>query len=222
MPSPSSRVNYSVCAHPDKEELIFFGGEFFDGQKTQIFNDFYFYNIPKNEWKSLKSPAGPTPRSGHQMVSIAADGGQLWLFGGEYASPSQLQFYHFRDLWVFRLNTRKWEKINAPGGPSARSGHRMVCAKKKLIVFGGFHDNNQSYKYFNDIHMFSLETYTWQKIEPVGVVQPPARSGCCMAATADGKIIVWGGYSKSSVKKEIDRGVTHADMYILAEDSKFY
>ena len=31
--------------------------------------------------------------------------------------------------------------IRAPGGPSARSGHRMVVYKKNIIVFGGFHDN---------------------------------------------------------------------------------
>lgn len=35
----------------------------------------------------------------------------------------------------------------SPGGPSARSGHRMVAFKKQLFVFGGFHDNARwSYK----------------------------------------------------------------------------
>lgn len=42
-----------------------------------------------------------------------------------------------------------------------------------------------------------------------------------MASTPDGKILVWGGYSKTSVKKEIDRGVTHSDMYALVPDSKY-
>lgn len=151
------------------------------------------------------------------MCSVATDGGQLWLFGGEYASPSQMQFYHFKDLWVFRLKTKQWEKVNAVGGPSARSGHRMQVVKKHLIVFGGFHDNNQSYRYFNDVHMFSLENYTWIKIEPTGTAQPPPRSGCCMAVSQD-KILIWGGYSKAAFKKKFDRGVTHADMYQLAAD----
>lgn len=76
---PSPRSNFSICAHPEKEELILFGGELYDGQKVYVYNDLYFYIIPKNEWKLLKSPAGPTPRSGHQMVSVAAEGGQLWV-----------------------------------------------------------------------------------------------------------------------------------------------
>lgn len=223
VPAPSARVNFSICAHPaeNKEELVIFGGEYFNGQKTTIFNDLYFYNITKNEWKQVNSPAGPTPRSGHQMVAAAMDGGSIWLFGGEYASPSQLQFYHYKDLWVFRMNTKKWEKINSVGAPSARSGHRMILMKKKIFVFGGFHDNNQSYKYFNDVYSFSLEDYTWQKIEAGGALQPAPRSGCCMAPTTDGKILIWGGYSRSAVKKEIDRGVVHADMFSLVQDSKF-
>uniref|UniRef100_A0A1Q3FDW4 Kelch domain-containing protein 4 n=1 Tax=Culex tarsalis TaxID=7177 RepID=A0A1Q3FDW4_CULTA len=216
---PTARVNFSVCSHPDKEELFFFGGEFFNGQKTEIYGDFFNYNVAKNEWKALKSSICPAPRSGHQMVSGSTDGGQIWLFGGEFASPSQLQFYHYKDLWVYRIAKKQWEKITAANGPSARSGHRMVVTKKKLFVFGGFHDNNTSYRYFNDLYAFSLEDYTWTKIEPAGTAPAP-RSGCCMIANTDGKLIVWGGYSKSAVKKEIDRGVTHADMFTLTQSDK--
>lgn len=156
------------------------------------------------------------------MISVASGGGQLWLFGGEYSSPSQLQFYHFKDLWVFHLTNKTWEKINAHGNPpSARSGHRMVFYKKQLIVFGGFHDNNQNYRYFNDVHIFSMENYTWNKVEISGSVQPAPRSGGCMVVSQEGKILVWGGYSRSEVKKKIDRGVTHSDMFALIQESKF-
>ncbi|XP_058464334.1 kelch domain-containing protein 4 [Malaya genurostris] len=213
---PSARVNFSICAHPDKEVFIY-GGEFFDGQKTVVYGQFFCYNVIKNEWKELKSSICPAPRSGHQMISVSTDGGQIWLFGGEFASPSQLQFYHFKDMWVYRIGKKQWEKINAANGPSARSGHRMVITKKTIFVFGGFHDNNSSYRYFNDLYAFSLENYTWSKVDIVGT-GPAPRSGCCMVANTDGKILIWGGYSKSSVKKEIDRGVTHADMFSLTID----
>lgn len=107
-------------------------------------------------------------------------------------------------------------------GPSARSGHRMVAIKKKLFVFGGFHDSSLSYKYFNDVWMFNLETYQWQEINVTGTVKPIARSAGCMAGTNDGRILIWGGYSKTNVKKEIDRGITHGDMFCLAPDSKTF
>lgn len=43
------------------------------------------------------------------MVPTA--GGQLWVFGGEFASPSGEQFYHYKDLWVLHLATKTWEQI---------------------------------------------------------------------------------------------------------------
>ena len=31
---PSRRANFSLCAHTDKDELIMFGGEYFNGAKV--------------------------------------------------------------------------------------------------------------------------------------------------------------------------------------------
>lgn len=30
--NPSARVNFSICQHPDKEEIFIFGGEHFNGK----------------------------------------------------------------------------------------------------------------------------------------------------------------------------------------------
>lgn len=48
------------------------------------------------------------------------------------------------------LWNRKWSKkvvflknFRSPGGPSGRSGHRMVAWKRQLILFGGFHESTR-------------------------------------------------------------------------------
>lgn len=46
----------------------------------------------------------------------------------------------------------------------------MVHIKKQLVIFGGFHDNLKDYKYYNDVHIFDLETYIWHKIELSGKI----------------------------------------------------
>ena len=50
---------------------------------------------------------------------------------------------------------------SAGAGPSARSGHRMVLYKHKILVFGGFYDSGFETKYFGDLHAFDLEQMAW-------------------------------------------------------------
>jgi len=64
-----------------------------------------------------------------------------------------------------------------------------------------------------------LDTYKWSKIEPVGKIPSP-RSGCQMAALTDGRILLYGGYSREKVKKDVDKGISHTDMFNLQVDDK--
>lgn len=213
-PPPSPRSSFTLTAHPDRDELILYGGEYCNGKKTFVYGNLFFYSIKKDRWTSVQIPGSPPPRCSHQAVALQQSGGQLWIFGGEFSSPTQLQFHHYRDLWVLHLQTRKWEKINANGGPSARSGHRMVASKKQLIVFGGFNDNTRECRYYNDAFAFNLDAYTWARLECSGRAPSP-RSGCQMAALSDNRILVHGGYSKEPLKRGVERGITHSDMFIF-------
>uniref|UniRef100_A0A8C6M7U2 Kelch domain containing 4 n=1 Tax=Nothobranchius furzeri TaxID=105023 RepID=A0A8C6M7U2_NOTFU len=195
-PPPPPRLNASLSAHPEKDELILFGGEYFNGKKTYLYNDLFFYNIKKNSWVTSEIPNPPPPRCSHQAVVVPQGGGQLWVFGGEFASPNGEQFYHYKDLWVLHLATHTWENIKAPGGPSGRSGHRMVLSKRQLLVFGGFHESTRDFIYHNDVYAFSLDSFSWSRLTPSGSAPSP-RSACQMTSTPDGAgVIIYGGYSK--------------------------
>ncbi|XP_069492271.1 kelch domain-containing protein 4 [Ambystoma mexicanum] len=218
-PPPSPRLNASLSAHPEKDELILFGGEYFNGQKTFLYNELFIYSIKKNTWTKVDVPSPPPRRCAHQAVAVSQGGGQLWVFGGEFASPDGEQFYHYKDLWVLHLATKTWEQIKASGGPSGRSGHRMVACKRQLIVFGGFHESTRDYVYYNDIYSFNLDTFKWTKLSPTGT-GPTPRSGCQMATTQEGNIVIYGGYSKQKVKKDVDKGTLHTDMFYMKNDGK--
>ncbi|XP_062033525.1 kelch domain-containing protein 4 isoform X1 [Lepus europaeus] len=213
-PPPSPRLNASLSAHPEKDELILFGGEYFNGQKTLLYNELYVYNTRKDTWTKVDIPNPPPRRCAHQAVVVPQGGGQLWIFGGEFASPDGEQFYHYKDLWVLHLANKTWEPVRAPGGPSGRSGHRMVAWKRHLILFGGFHESARDYIYYNDVYAFNLDTFTWSKLCPSGT-GPTPRSGCQMSVTPQGGIVVYGGYSKQRVKKDVDHGTQHSDMFLL-------
>ncbi|XP_027474338.2 kelch domain-containing protein 4 isoform X1 [Zalophus californianus] len=213
-PPPSPRLHASLSAHPEKDELILFGGEYFNGQKTFMYNELYIYNIRKDSWTKMEIPNPPPRRCAHQAVVVPQGGGQLWIFGGEFASPDGEQFYHYKDLWVLHLATKTWEQVRSTGGPSGRSGHRMVAWKRQLILFGGFHESTRDYIYYNDVYAFNLDTFVWSRLAPLGA-GPTPRSGCQMSVTPQGSIVIYGGYSKQRVKKDVDRGTQHSDMFLL-------
>ncbi|KAL0441975.1 UNVERIFIED_CONTAM: Kelch domain-containing protein 4 [Sesamum radiatum] len=216
VPSPSPRSNCSLTINPLKEtELILYGGEFYNGNKTFVYGDLYRYEVEKQEWKLISSPNSPPPRSAHQAVAWK---NYLYIYGGEFTSPNQERFHHYKDFWMLDLKTNQWEQLNYKGCPSPRSGHRMVLYKHKIIIFGGFYDTLREVRYFNDLHVFDLDQFKWQEIKPrPGCLWPSPRSGFQFCVYQD-DIYLYGGYSKeisSSDKKVSERGIVHSDMWCL-------
>ncbi|XP_048558012.1 kelch domain-containing protein 4 [Triticum urartu] len=215
VPAPSPRSNGSLTINPSKDtELILYGGEFYNGSKTFVYGDLYRYDVEKNEWKLVSSPNSPPPRSAHQTVAWKNN---IYMFGGEFTSPNQERFHHYKDFWTHDLKTNQWEQILAKGCPSARSGHRMVLYKHKIVLFGGFYDTLREVRYYNDLHVFDLDNFKWEEIKPrPGCLWPSPRSGFQLVVYQD-QIYMYGGYFKevSSDKNASEKGTVHADMWSL-------
>ncbi|EOA13028.1 hypothetical protein CARUB_v10026024mg [Capsella rubella] len=214
VPAPSPRSNCSLTINPLKEtELILYGGEFYNGQKTYVYGDLYRYDVDKQEWKLISSPNSPPPRSSHQAVAWK---NYLYIFGGEFTSPNQERFHHYKDFWMLDVKTNQWEQLNLKGCPTPRSGHRMVLYKHKIIIFGGFYDTLREVRYYNDLYVFDLDQYKWQEIKPKpGAMWPTARSGFQFFVYQD-EIFLYGGYSKEvSSEKSSEKGIVHADLWSL-------
>lgn len=112
------------------------------------------------------------------------------------------KFHHHRDLWRLDTTTNVWEEIRSKGGPSARSGHRMVIWRNSIILFGGFFEAFRQNMWFADLFIFSIPTQTWRKVEfPATAPQPGARSGHQLLVNED-TLIVNGGYTKFKANKK--------------------
>nr|CAD1837069.1 unnamed protein product [Ananas comosus var. bracteatus] len=213
--APSPRSNCSLTINPLKDtELILYGGEFYNGKKTFVYGDLYRYDVEKKEWNLISSPNSPPPRSAHQAVAWK---NHVYIFGGEFTSPNQERFHHYRDFWMLDLKTNQWEQLQIKGYPSARSGHRMVLYKHKIIVFGGFYDTLREVRYFNDLHVFDLDHFKWEEIKPrPGALWPSARSGFQLCVFQD-QIFLYGGYFKEAIPDKIgsEKGIVHSDMWSL-------
>lgn len=112
---PSRRANFSMTALANGEMLLF-GGESCDGERTEVFNELFRWNVEKDEWKMIESLNTPPPRCSHQAVMYHD---KIYMFGGEYATMDQ--FYHYRDFWELDLKTNAWKEVEATGDiPTAR------------------------------------------------------------------------------------------------------
>ena len=53
---PSRRSALTITLHPDKEQIIVFGGEFYNGAESFVYNDLFFYTPKQDRWTQVKSP----------------------------------------------------------------------------------------------------------------------------------------------------------------------
>jgi len=125
---PKPRAASCFLASPsNSNQLLLFGGEYFNGALATFYNDLFIYYVDRDEWRCVTSPNAPLPRSGHAWCRGGNQSNSVYLFGGEFSSPKQGTFYHYNDFWRLEPNTREWTRIETKGkSPPARSGHRMT------------------------------------------------------------------------------------------------
>ena len=195
-----------------KDHLYLFGGEYFDGISNIVLDELLRFEIQKKEWKQILTiPPRPSPRCAHSCVSYKS---YLYVFGGELANSDE--YHHYRDLWKFDLRTSLWSEIKARNPPSARSGMGCLVWKHYMIIFGGFFEAVHETKWYNDVHVFNLQTETWMDIQQSRLaIKPEPRSACNIATYGTDKLIVHGGFSKIKTSNAAVETKTHTDAWVL-------
>ena len=102
----------------------------------------------------------------------------------------------FRDLWSFDMGTKQWDTLKKSGNPpSSRSGFAMALHKRRLIVFGGVHDEDTPdgdgliSTFYDDLHAYSLDAGKWHEL----TISAPKRGG-----GSKGKASAGGGVGKAA------------------------
>ncbi|XBW34705.1 hypothetical protein QEN19_000272 [Hanseniaspora menglaensis] len=211
-------VRNNGCMVATQQELVIFGGEALVNDKLQFYNDLLVYNPKKNLWRQYFSQNSPNNRSSAAIL-YHPNYNQCLLFGGEFSSPKQQQFYHYKDTWVLNCSNKEWEKLDFPKSmklPQGRSGAKFSYWKNYAILFGGFKDTGVETVYLQDCWVFDMLERTWKEIEfPKNSPTPDARSGCSLIPFDDG-MVLYGGYTKvKTTKKNISKGKILNDLWIL-------
>ncbi|KAM7194752.1 hypothetical protein V8F33_007130 [Rhypophila sp. PSN 637] len=195
---PRARAASTLLASPsNSNQLLLFGGEYFNGALATFFNDLMVYYIDRDEWRCVTSPNAPLPRSGHAWCRGGNLGSSVYLFGGEFSSPKQGTFYHYNDFWRLDSSTKEWERLEPKGKtPPARSGHRMTYFKQYIILFGGFQDTANQTRYLGDLWIYDTRNHLWfSPTLPPAQLKPDARSSFTLLPHEQGAVL-YGGYSR--------------------------
>lgn len=118
-------------------------------------------------------------------------------------------------MWRLDLSTWKWEDLSVKGGPTARSGHRMLCHRNKIWLFGGYYDTGEELpKYYRDLWSFDPSALKWESVGDMSARWPAARSGFQWVSHND-LLVLHGGYSKQvdDDDKDMQHGVAMDDTW---------
>lgn len=195
---PRARSAAAFLANPsNSNQLLLFGGEYFNGSLATFFNDLMVYYVDRDEWRCVTSPNAPLPRSGHAWARGGNQTNAVYLFGGEFSSPKQGTFYHYNDFWKLDPTAREWTRLEPKGKtPPARSGHRMTYFKNYIILFGGFQDTANQTKYLADLWIYDTANFVWHNPAlPPAQLKPDARSSFTLLPHDQGAVL-YGGYSR--------------------------
>lgn len=225
------RSNHSMVTLVDGIILLF-GGEWTDGRRKTIFYDDLFALDPNSgSFSAIDTgiQSKPAPRCGHSAVALTGDNWcGMFLFGGEFGTPSEKQFLHFNDAWLLvkmkgssAADSFKWIRLEPVAeSPCARSGHRMcVLEDGGVVLFGGYigTSGKGTTAYLNDLWVgqvdFRAASIRWSACKfPAKASIPTARSAGHLHALGASEVLLYGGYSIEGKKMS---GVCHSDCWTI-------
>jgi muskelin len=134
---PSPRTNAAFSFDDTRRRLYMFGG--FSEQNE--LDDFWMYDVAKNEWIMLENTSGisPSARAGSKMIYDEI-GNQLFLIGRK----SLKGYENFKsDFYLYDLTRNSWMLIcddtSLENGPHVISDHQICINQESrtIYVFGG-------------------------------------------------------------------------------------
>ncbi len=190
-PSPTARSGHRMCFDAARGVVVLFGGK--DGSQT-LLGDTWTWN--GTAWAQVATAVAPAARHEHG-VAYDAYRQKVVLFGGEAANGLR------SDVWDW--DGASWFEVvpplvnGAPFGPVARKQHAMGfdAVAERVVVFGG---DRGSAGVGSD--SWAFDGANWVGLV-AGTSNPSIRAKSATAATASGRMLVFGGVAANSYANNV-------------------
>lgn len=144
-------------------------------------------------WKQYEHKTSPTQRHSHSCCQI---NDRMYLFGGLSGTSTS-----YNDLWYLDLNTKSWNRPTTNGSyPSPKAAASLVIYNNSLVLYGGYshpysHPFNQQVSFFDELHIYCIETFTWNQI--LFSQEAPKLAGHTASIINKNQMIFFGGCNGS-------------------------
>lgn len=222
------RVNHASAAIEDRVYL--FGGYCsldstpYSEQATRTVTtiDVFCLHSTTMRWKKLRDNDGtdkvkniidrnsfkdtPYMRYGHAVTPYKD---KVYLWGGRND-----QYGPDADMFSYCTKSNSWEKVEWSGNrPFGRDGHTMNTWNDKIIIFGGFDAEYDTYS--NDTHIFDIKEKFWSRVVTSG--SAPRWRDFHTAVIISDKLFIFGGRcdlfgTQQSARDYYDPSVKYLDL----------
>ncbi|KAJ8388373.1 hypothetical protein AAFF_G00133990 [Aldrovandia affinis] len=183
--APRDRYKHSCCALGDSVYLL-------GGRGTSLLNDFWRYNVVRNDWTELDCSCDFAPEEVEEHSMVAYQG-LLYVFGGMIDSGYSGKK---TPLWLYDTDKEQW--LCWPGRsaysqkvvPVNRKGHSAVVFESAMYVYGGYIDIKGSSQEFWSL---DFDTGAWLVLGPGrSEASPGPRHGHSAMTHLDGMYLFGG------------------------------
>ena len=186
---PSARCCASMVYDPAMGATLLYGGDTYN----TLFGDTWAFSKSKG-WTQLTPATSPPPLAGASLAYDAATR-TVVLFGGTPFHLGQ-EGSDSNETWTWdgATWTRQFPPVSPPiRGWNATNGMVFDSRLNKVVLFGGYDNNNNNFIYMNDTWEWDGRSKTWTERFPAH--SPSPRTATLAYDETARQVVLFGGWS---------------------------
>lgn len=198
--SPAPRAYHQSVYYSRNNQIFMFGGMYFNTyDNITLFNDFWSYDVERNQWSLLGEVPNDVGLSGASVVVID---NCLIVFGGQVYNWYGFPIYT-NNTWIYVIDANKWTQLEIGVAPMSRGYAQTFIIERNMYINGGQASDLSTFFIGNppDTWKWDSDTFDWTMIDNSDYNVLPSRQGSATMQVNNSFTVIYGGQIQSETDK---------------------